>query len=92
MQFFGLFGEHLSHSYSERIHSTFFDLIGMNAGYKHIELSPIELEAAIEGIRVLQFVGVNVTIPYKQTVMPYLMRSPRSDAHRCCQHDQGKRR
>lgn len=24
MQFFGLFGEHLSHSYSERIHSTFF--------------------------------------------------------------------
>ena len=72
MQFFGLFGEHLSHSYSERIHSTFFDLIGMNAGYKHIELSPIELEAAIEGIRVLQFVGVNVTIPYKQTVMPYL--------------------
>ncbi|HBQ29583.1 MAG TPA: shikimate dehydrogenase [Mitsuokella multacida] len=44
----------------------------MNAGYKHIELSPIELEVAIEGIRVLQFVGVNVTIPYKQTVMPYL--------------------
>ena len=72
MQFFGLFGEHLSHSYSERIHSTFFDLIGMNAGYKHIELPPEELEAAIEGIRVLQFVGVNVTIPYKQTVMPYL--------------------
>ena len=55
MQFFGLFGEHLSHSYSERIHSTFFDLIGMNAGYKHIELSPIELEAAIEGIRVLPY-------------------------------------
>ena len=72
MQFFGLFGEHLSHSYSERIHSTFFDLIGMNAGYKHIELSSTELEVAIEGIRVLQFVGVNVTIPYKQTVMPYL--------------------
>lgn len=44
MQFFGLFGEHLSQwKYSERIHSTFFDLIGMNAGYKHIELSPIEL-------------------------------------------------
>ena len=39
MQFFGLFGEHLSHSYSERIHSTFFDLIGMNAGSKHIALS-----------------------------------------------------
>ena len=72
MQFFGLFGEHLSHSYSERIHSTFFDLIGMNAGYKHIEIPPDELAAAIEGIRVLQFVGVNVTIPYKQTVMPYL--------------------
>lgn len=72
MQFFGLFGEHLSHSYSERIHSAFFDRIGLDAGYKHIELSPDELGSAIEGIRVLEFVGVNVTIPYKQAVMPYL--------------------
>jgi len=72
MQFFGLFGEHLSHSYSEKIHTAFFKQIGLNAAYKHFELSPDQVEAALTGICVLQLTGVNVTIPYKQTVMPYM--------------------
>lgn len=72
MQFFGLFGEHLSHSFSERIHTEFYKLIGLPAAYKHFELAPDDIESAIAGIRVLQLTGVNVTIPYKQTVMPYM--------------------
>ena len=61
---YGLLGEKLGHSFSKEIH----EKLGLYK-YDLIELSPKELDAFM---RSKEFSGVNVTIPYKQTVIPYL--------------------
>lgn len=61
---YGLIGEKLGHSYSKIIH-------GKLASYEYslIELDKKELDIFL---REKNFKGVNVTIPYKTTVIPYL--------------------
>lgn len=61
---YGLIGEKLSHSFSAEIHG----MLGAY-NYKLKELSPSEIG---DFLRARKFSGINVTIPYKQTVMPYL--------------------
>ncbi|MBR5753943.1 MAG: AAA family ATPase [Clostridia bacterium] len=59
---YGLVGEHLGHSFSPRIHAR----LG-NPDYRLFELTPQELEAFV---RRDDLGGLNVTIPYKQDVLP----------------------
>ncbi len=61
---YGCIGEKLKHSFSKEIHEAF-------AGYKYelLELAPCEVETYIKG---KSFKAINVTIPYKETVIPYL--------------------
>ncbi len=61
---YGLIGEHLTHSYSCEIHAQIADY-----EYELHELSPDELG---EFLTRREFNAINVTIPYKQTVIPYL--------------------
>ncbi len=61
---FGLIGEHLGHSYSPEIHAAFAPY-----RYELRELAPEELE---DFFRAREFRGINVTIPYKQAVIPLL--------------------
>ena len=70
---YGLLGEHLPHSFSKEIH----ERLGLYR-YELIELAPSELG---DFLRRRDFGGVNVTIPYKQAVIPYLDElSPRARA------------
>ena len=64
MMKYGLIGEHLTHSYSCEIHAQIADY-----EYELHELRPDELG---DFLRKREFCGINVTIPYKQAVMPYL--------------------
>lgn len=64
MSKFYLIGEHLSHSFSPQIHA----MLG-NPDYQLKELAP---EAVGEFLLHGDYVGLNVTIPYKQTVIPFL--------------------
>jgi shikimate dehydrogenase len=61
---YGLIGEKLSHSFSKIIH----DYIG---GYEYEikELAPSQVDGFMKA---KDFKAINVTIPYKETVMPYL--------------------
>ena len=61
---YGLLGRRLPYSFSPRIHG----LLG-NKEYGLIELSEEELSGFMEE---KAFSGINVTIPYKQAVIPYL--------------------
>ena len=61
---FGCIGEHLPHSFSREIH----EQIGGYA-YDLKELTPEELPAFLAA---RSFRGINVTIPYKQAVIPFL--------------------
>jgi len=62
---YGLIGEHLSHSVSKEIHHA---LTQGAYDYRLIELSREEVGAFLQK---RDFRGLNVTIPYKKTVMPY---------------------
>ena len=61
---YGCIGEKLRHSFSKEIHAR----IGAY-GYELKELAPQDVEAFL---REKDFKGINVTIPYKETVLPYL--------------------
>ncbi len=61
---YGLLGEHLSHSYSPLIHSMLGDY-----EYRFFEKSPDEVEDFIKNG---DYQAINVTIPYKKAVIPYL--------------------
>lgn len=59
----GLIGAKLGHSYSPQIHSQLGDY-----PYDLLEMKEEEIEAFL---RSSAFTGLNVTIPYKQTVLPF---------------------
>ena len=61
---YGLIGEKLGHSWSKVIHESF----GIYT-YELKELAPAELAGFLSA---REFAGINVTIPYKKTVMPML--------------------
>ncbi len=60
----GLLGRKLGHSYSPQIHKALGDY-----EYTLFEKEPEELEAFLKSG---DFTGLNVTMPYKQSVIPYL--------------------
>ena len=61
---YGLIGEKLPHSFSKEIHEK---LAGYD--YQLKELTPAQLPGFLQK---REFKGINVTIPYKQAVIPYL--------------------
>ncbi|MBR5712428.1 MAG: AAA family ATPase [Lachnospiraceae bacterium] len=61
---FGLIGEKLGHSFSKDIH-------GRLGGYAY-ELRELPRDTVEEFIRAKEFRGINVTIPYKEVVIPLL--------------------
>ena len=61
---FGLIGKTLSHSYSAEIHKSIGDY-----DYELLEIPENELSAFFKK---RDFRGINVTIPYKEAVMPFL--------------------
>ena len=61
---YGLIGEKLGHSFSKVIHETF-----ANYEYDLVEIAKEDLDAFMTK---RDFCAINVTIPYKQDVIPYL--------------------
>ncbi|MGI5978154.1 MAG: shikimate kinase [Oscillospiraceae bacterium] len=61
---YGLIGERLGHSFSKDIHA----LLGNDA----YELKPMTREELDAFMKAKDFLGINVTVPYKQAVIPYL--------------------
>lgn len=70
---YGLIGRSLAHSFSQAYFTQKFAREGIDATYSLFELPEIEaLPDFLEAHPNLQ--GFNVTIPYKQTIIPYLDR------------------
>lgn len=61
---YALIGEKLGHSFSKDIHESVF-------GYSY-ELCPLSPDKLDSFLKTRDFLGLNVTIPYKQAVIPYL--------------------
>ena len=71
MQHFGLLGAKLGHSLSPQIHGMIFEELGIDADYKLLELPAEVLKTAVPELS-QSYTGVNVTIPHKIEVMPFL--------------------
>jgi len=71
MQTYGLIGHPLSHSFSKRFFTEYFEKKSIEAEYLNFEIRDISLLPAVikehPGL-----IGFNVTIPYKQAIIPYL--------------------
>lgn len=70
MKKYGLIGYPLSHSFSQRYFTDKFEKEQIDAVYDNYSLSDIEQICSLLGDG--QIGGLNVTIPYKEQVIPYL--------------------
>jgi shikimate dehydrogenase len=69
MKVYGLLGKTLQHSFSANFFSDYFVNENIVAKYQNFELAAIE---DIQSVFDLKPAGLNVTIPYKESVIPFL--------------------
>lgn len=69
MRLFGLLGKKLGHSFSQDFFTDYFNQHGIEARYTNFEISTI---TDIQPVLKKSLAGLNVTIPYKETVIDFL--------------------
>ncbi|RJP59951.1 MAG: shikimate dehydrogenase [Deltaproteobacteria bacterium] len=70
----GILGHPIHHSLSPLMHNTVFKHLGLNYVYLPFDVKPEDLKCAINAIRCMNIVGVNLTIPHKEKVIAHLDR------------------
>lgn len=73
-QIFGILGYPVGHSISPLMHNRAFELAGLDMCYIPFEVDPAQLDHAIGSLAVLGVKGVNVTIPFKEDVLPHCQK------------------
>jgi shikimate dehydrogenase len=71
-QIYGLIGDPVGHSFSPPMMNAVFSYMNLDACYLAFQVDEKKVSEAIAGIRALNFAGVNVTVPHKSAVIPYL--------------------
>lgn len=64
----GILGDPVSHSLSPGMHNAAYQDMGLDICYVPLHVTPEALESAITGLKAMQFLGANVTIPHKVKV------------------------
>lgn len=77
MQHFGLIGKTLGHSFSAAFFKDYFEKNNIEAKYSNFELIEID---EIRSLFDLNLSGLNVTFPFKESVIPFLDRLDESAA------------
>jgi shikimate dehydrogenase len=68
----GLIGWPIAHSLSPAMQNAAFTELGLDWAYILLPKQPGELEPLLKNLAVQNIVGANVTMPHKQTIIPYL--------------------
>lgn len=68
----GLFGYPVEHSLSPAMHNVAFEYLKLDYCYVTFSVRPDMLKDAVQAIRALGLKGVNVTVPHKENVIPFL--------------------
>jgi shikimate dehydrogenase len=76
MDVYGLIGNPVEHSLSPPMHEAAYEAVGLDARYVLFEPDVDSLATAIEGAEALGVRGLNVTIPFKEDVLPFLDPDP----------------
>jgi shikimate dehydrogenase len=69
---FGLIGEKLGHSYSKELHNMIMHENGISGTYDLIEIPRSTFLQDFPKLLISSYSGLNVTIPYKESVIPFL--------------------
>lgn len=93
MNRYALIGHPLGHSMSPLIHERLFKLSGISDfSYELVDIAPENLSSSEELIK--SFKGLNVTIPHKQTVIPFMDKlgesAERYNSVNCISNDNGR--
>lgn len=67
-----VWGFPVKHSASPAMHNAAFAATGFDGVYVACEVAPERVREAVAGIRALNLIGVNVTVPLKELVLPLL--------------------
>ncbi len=68
----GVIGNPVEHTMSPAIHNTLAEAMGENLVYVPFHVPTGCVREAVEGAFALNLLGINVTVPYKSEVIPYL--------------------
>lgn len=68
----GVFGDPVAHSLSPQMQNVALNQARMNMQYARFQISPDELRDALDRVRELDFVGLNLTIPHKISALKLL--------------------
>lgn len=69
---FGVVGHPIQHSLSPLMHNAVFKKLGLNYSYSAFDIEKNDLDIFLDRCREGNFLGLNVTIPYKISVIRYL--------------------
>lgn len=68
----GLLGYPVDHSLSPSMHNAAFERLKLDCCYVTFSVRPELLHDAVKAIKALNLAGVNVTVPHKERVIPFL--------------------
>ncbi len=69
---FAIIGNPISHSLSPVMHNYWFNKYDINAEYDLLHVNEDEIQSVINKIKERKIKGINVTLPYKKLVIPFL--------------------
>lgn len=72
MKHYAVIGSPVAHSKSPLLHNAAFETLRIEARYEAIELFADTFQAQFENLIKSGYQGLNVTLPYKQTVLPLM--------------------
>ena len=72
---FAIIGNPISHSLSPIMHNHWFKKYNINAEYELFNINEDEIPNVMDKIKNKEIRGINVTLPYKKTVIPFLSKT-----------------
>ena len=68
----GVIGDPIEHSCSPQMHNAAFEQLSMDYVYVAFHVKAEDLKSAVDGFKALNIVGINATIPHKQSLIPLI--------------------
>ncbi len=72
---FAIIGDPISHSLSPAMHNYWFKKYDINAEYSLLNVKENKISDIIDKIQSKELEGINVTLPYKRSVIPFLSKT-----------------
>jgi shikimate dehydrogenase len=69
---YGVIGDPIEHTLSPALQNAAFQTLNLNCVFLAFPVAPSQVEAAMHGVRSLGIRGLNVTMPHKKAVIPFL--------------------